>query len=76
MKRYSLPGNPPHTVCRSIVAPLDLVTHSNLEVFLLGDTFMQIFYSVFDRDNNRVGLAKAVHSENEEDYIMTQGIDK
>jgi len=31
------------------------------DMFLVGDIFMRKFYSVFDRDNDRVGLAKAVH---------------
>lgn len=29
------------------------------EMFLVGDVFMRKFYTIFDRDNNRVGLAKA-----------------
>lgn len=28
-------------------------------MFLLGDTFMRKFYTIFDRGQNRVGLAKA-----------------
>lgn len=31
------------------------------DMFLVGDIFMRKFYSVFDRDNDRVGLAKSVH---------------
>ena len=31
------------------------------DMFLVGDIFMRKFYSVFDRDHDRVGLAEAVH---------------
>lgn len=34
-------------------------------LFILGDAFMQIFYSVFDRDNDQVGFATAVHTQPE-----------
>lgn len=30
------------------------------DLFLVGDLFMRKFYSIFDRDNDRIGLAKAI----------------
>jgi hypothetical protein len=34
-------------------------------MFLLGDTFMNLFYTIFDRDNDRVGFGLAIHQERE-----------
>ena len=30
-------------------------------MFILGDAFMQEFYTIHDAENDRVGFAKAVH---------------
>ncbi|CDW74996.1 pepsin a-like [Stylonychia lemnae] len=31
------------------------------DMFIVGDTFMSYYYSIFNRENNTVGLAKALH---------------
>ena len=36
-------------------------------MFLVGDIFMRKYYTIFDRANDRVGLAEAVTSENVKD---------
>ena len=33
------------------------------DMFLVGDVFMRKFYTIFDRDQNRVGLATAVTND-------------
>lgn len=48
-------NNPAKTVCASTIMKMDI----KKEMFLVGDVFMRKFYTIFDRDNNRVGLAKA-----------------
>lgn len=41
--------------CSSTIMTMD-ISH---KMFLVGDVFMRKFYTIFDRDENRVGLAKA-----------------
>merc|ERR1719343_1799076 len=44
------------TACASTVMAMDI----SKEMFLVGDVFMRKFYTIFDRDNDRVGLAHAI----------------
>ena len=41
--------------CSSTIMTMD-ISH---KMFLVGDVFMRKFYTIFDRDENKVGLAKA-----------------
>jgi hypothetical protein len=45
--------------CTSSIMTMDI----KKDMFLVGDVFMRKFYTVFDRDNDRVGLAEAVTND-------------
>jgi len=53
--------------CRALAMPLD-VPYPHGPAWILGDVFMQKFFTVFDRDRNSVGFAKAVHVETRHIY--------
>ncbi|KAM9313218.1 cathepsin E-like [Gastrophryne carolinensis] len=46
-------------ICLPGFQPMDLPTKSG-PLWILGDIFMSKFYSVFDREHDRVGLAKSI----------------
>jgi hypothetical protein len=43
-------------MCVSLLAGMDI----HEDQFLVGDIFMRKFYTIFDRDNDRVGIARAI----------------
>ena len=45
--------------CSSTIMAMDI----EKDMFLVGDMFMQKYYTIFDRDNDRVGLALANTSD-------------
>ena len=45
--------------CASTIMTMDIAK----DMFLVGDIFMRKFYTIFDRDNNRVGLAQAITND-------------
>lgn len=50
--------------CRALFIPLD-VPEPHGPVWIFGDVFMQRYFTVFDRDTNTVGFAKANHSKSQ-----------
>lgn len=49
-------SDPQKKMCVSLLAGMNI----HEEMFLVGDIFMRKFYTIFDRDNDRVGLARAI----------------
>ena len=45
-----------------MVSKLDVGQHGLEEMFILGYAFMQMFYTIHDAENDRVGFAKAIHN--------------
>lgn len=45
--------------CKSTIMAMDIAR----QMFLVGDVFMRRYYTIFDRESDRVGLATAVTNE-------------
>jgi len=58
-KTKEVAGGEGDMACASTIMTMDI----SKEMFLVGDVFMRKFYTVFDRDNDRVGLAEAVTND-------------
>jgi hypothetical protein len=56
-----------HKNCSAMIMPLD-VPHPRGPAWILGGVFLTKFYSVYDRDYNKVGFARAKHSEPKVNY--------
>jgi hypothetical protein len=57
MERYYNVYKSGDSVCMTSITQLDIKQDGQENLFILGDVFMQIYYTIFDRDQDRVGLA-------------------
>jgi hypothetical protein len=57
------------SICMTSISPLDIMQRGQENLFIVGDSFMQLFYTIFDRDNDRVGLAQARQLKQEKQLV-------
>ena len=62
IKRKVNDTNPKGGFCESTIEPLDVGQVGLEEMHILGDAFMQLFYTIHDAEKNRVGFAPAIHN--------------
>ena len=66
VKRTVDEDSPKGGICETSIKQLDVGHYDALDdLHILGDTFMQLFYTVHDRDNDQVGFARAIHNKPE-----------
>jgi Eukaryotic aspartyl protease len=59
MELYTDVYQPGDKVCMTSISSLDIMQDGQANLFIVGDAFMQLFYTIFNRDDNTVGLAKS-----------------
>lgn len=58
--------------CAGVFAALD-IPYPMGPAWILGDVFLSRYYTIYDRDNDQIGIAKAVKQrETDNDYYMDQ----
>ena len=51
--------------CKNVFRAQDVKVTDNENLFAIGDSFMSVWYTVFDRGQDRIGFAKARHQSEE-----------
>ena len=65
MERTLEDSNSKGGFCKSSVNELNTGQDGLDDMHILGDTFMQLFYTIHDAENDRVGFAPAIHNFSE-----------
>ena len=65
MNRTIDPKNKKGGRCETSVSDLDVGFDGLEDMFILGDQFMQYYYTIHDHENDQVGFAPAIHQMDE-----------
>ena len=68
-KEYSIDFRDEHKECKLGIGPLDMGNKR----WVIGDTFLRRYVSVFDKENHRVGFVKS-HHENEDIGVVSREV--
>ena len=61
VRRHHDKSRPKGGSCHNNISELDVGQPGLEEMHILGDVFMQLYYTIHDRDQDRIGLAPAKH---------------